>query len=401
MKARLPTVEEALRAALLGWAFTLPISITLAQTLFFGAAVPLAVAAAWKRKIAFRPRACPLFGPVLLFSAVAVAASAWGVRPLHSLMKCHRLLMLAIPFLLGGAFEASLAEARAGASRAEHALAAFGAGVAGLGLYDLVRFPLRMWQGERLYDLGNMRDPQFYMVALCFALARGLRTEQRRERRWASALGVLCVLGVLAHCKRGVWAATLCAVSLVGAVARRYRLLLVAVSAALVLLAVPEARTRLVQARAEWSPRAGGRYVLWTRVAPALLRKYPWGMGLCGVRHEDLARHARYVQPGLNHLHNNFLQVALELGWAGLAAWIYWMGITAASLAVAYRRARQEAPEHAWMALGGLGGFAGLMINGLVEYNFGDSEILMLLGLIMGVSCWLAKRERPEKGAAT
>jgi hypothetical protein len=75
----------------------------------------------------------------------------------------------------------------------------------------------------------------------------------------------------------------------------------------------------------EWSNRQGGRYVLWMDVAPVLLKQYPQGMGLKATRHEDLTRISPRVQPNLDHLHNNVIQVRLELGWAGLLAWLWWM----------------------------------------------------------------------------
>ena len=45
-----------------------------------------------------------------------------------------------------------------------------------------------------------------------------------------------------------------------------------------------------------------------------------------------------------------------------------------------------EGSPLAGIALGSLAAFCGVMLNGVVEYNFGDSEILMLLCALMGIS---------------
>jgi O-antigen ligase len=124
-------------------------------------------------------------------------------------------------------------------------------------------------------------------------------------------------------------------------------------------------------------------------------------MGWYAVTHEDFVPHTEYVQPHLDHLHNNLLQVALETGWLGLAVWLAWMGLTARVLYVAYRRLQPGPSPLSGVAAGGLAAFGGLMLNGLVEYNFGDTEILMLLSFIMGLSAMLYARRPPSAEAGT
>lgn len=78
------------------------------------------------------------------------------------------------------------------------------------------------------------------------------------------------------------------------------------------------------------------------------------------------------------HLHNNALQIAAERGLLGLAAWLWLM----AALAVgAWRVLRAAGPfgtggPEARAALTALAAF---MVMGLFEYNFSDSEVLMIL----------------------
>ena len=86
----------------------------------------------------------------------------------------------------------------------------------------------------------------------------------------------------------------------------------------------------------------------------------------------------------MGHMHSDYLQIALERGVPTLVAWLILMVLYARML----WRAQREVSKKKWIergiALGALGGLAGFMISGIVHYNWGDSEVVMILYLIMG-----------------
>ncbi len=88
----------------------------------------------------------------------------------------------------------------------------------------------------------------------------------------------------------------------------------------------------------------------------------------------------------LGHMHSDYLQIALERGVPALLAWLLVLGTYALTL---WRTRRRIAPED-WIEkgiiLGALGGLLGFMTSGIVHYNWGDSEVVMILYLIMGLS---------------
>lgn len=88
----------------------------------------------------------------------------------------------------------------------------------------------------------------------------------------------------------------------------------------------------------------------------------------------------------MGHMHSDYLQIALERGVPALIAWLILLGAYARML---WRVKRRIPPEH-WIErgviLGGLGGLLGFMSSGLVHYNWGDSEVVMIFYLIMGFS---------------
>ncbi len=341
---------------------------------------------------------CRYFWPAILFLLLAVASVAWSRYPAISAGRVKRLLLISIVFMVGmppvkGSFDP--------AGRAVRLAWAFLFGVLALGVLDAVRVPWFVWRGGDLYDAGNMRDPQFYTAALCLlAAAWNLRAYPGRRGGLALALGI-AAMGLLLHFKRGAWLSALLAVSAVGFFSGRRRIVGVAVLCVAALFVLPQSRDRIAQLSHEWSRTEGGRYTLWTCVAPVAIRKFPQGVGYGAVKHADYRfLYSGYVQPTLNHMHNNLLQVAVELGWAGVGLWVWWMGAALWIMARSWRRLRSLRDPCAWLALGVLGAFCGLLLNGVVEYNFGDSEILMLFFFLMGLSCLLDRRGREADGLA-
>jgi len=96
----------------------------------------------------------------------------------------------------------------------------------------------------------------------------------------------------------------------------------------------------------------------------------------------------------MGHMHSDYLQIALERGVPTLIAWLILLGTYARTL---WRVRRRVAPEN-WIergiVLGALGGLLGFMCSGLVHYNWGDSEVVMMFYLIMGLSLVVEKMTR-------
>jgi O-antigen ligase/polysaccharide polymerase Wzy-like membrane protein/PDZ domain-containing protein len=85
------------------------------------------------------------------------------------------------------------------------------------------------------------------------------------------------------------------------------------------------------------------------------------------------------------HMHSNLLQIALE---RGLPALLVWFGLLFVYARTIWRMLRDKTSldwiEHG-LLLGALGGLVGFFISGLVHYNWGDSEVVMILYFVMGL----------------
>jgi O-antigen ligase len=78
------------------------------------------------------------------------------------------------------------------------------------------------------------------------------------------------------------------------------------------------------------------------------------------------------------HLHNVPMQIAAERGLPALAAWIWMLVMLAIDMA-----RRLKIAETRFLAAAALGCIVAMVAAGMAEYNFGDSEFLMLFLVIM------------------
>jgi len=376
-----PTLEKWLWLGLCAFAVLAPISISLVQPVVYVSSIG-AIYYWFKYRPQLNP-AFPFSRVIILFLAIVVFVSIFGERPETSFKKFNRFIVLLIAWLVPVLIASPIIQNRI---RLERLVVLFVLGTALKAAYDMIRVPAMMAMDVPIFMTGNMRDPQIYMVAICLAVGMIMSGAWTLRYPPVSAGLILVISGMILHFKRGAWAACLCALLVMTITSRKWRPLAVAGLIIGVLCSIPDVRERIGQLKREFDPDGGGRILLWTQVAPALITEHPMGMGWKAVKHEDFLAVTQKVEPKLNHLHNNLLQVTLELGWLGLSVWLFWMASILYIFIRSYKRAITIKPAVAGVALGGLGAFSGLMFNGMVEYNFGDSEIFMLMVLIMGLA---------------
>jgi len=95
------------------------------------------------------------------------------------------------------------------------------------------------------------------------------------------------------------------------------------------------------------------------------------------------------------HLHNVPLQIAAERGLPALGCWLAFVAVALYDLVRGFRR-RELPPVPAAAALAAL---VAMLTAGLFEYNFGDSEFLMLLLLLITLPFAAARRTAPLQAA--
>ncbi|HSD47237.1 MAG TPA: O-antigen ligase family protein [Pyrinomonadaceae bacterium] len=96
----------------------------------------------------------------------------------------------------------------------------------------------------------------------------------------------------------------------------------------------------------------------------------------------------------IGHMHSNLLQIALERGVPALIVWLLLIGVYGWLLIRLVRKTHLS--EARGIALGALGGLAGFFVSGLVHYNWGDSEVVTVFYVIMGLTLVVERSARDQ-----
>ena len=387
-------MEKLIQRGMLLCAFAMPITISVAEPLAF---VLLALWLFMCIKTGCRPCHClsqPFFMLVVLFSVIGLISSIIGLHPAHSVQKCHRFILFGLIFLVPTFFSfggKDRNDPKDGRMFGGYLLLAFILGTSVLAIFDIFRVPIQISGGMKYDHTGNMRDPQLYMVALLFNLSLMGSDSWRKKQSLMLVCLVLSGIGVVIHFKRGVWFSAILTICLLALLKKQRKIIFALVLVVVLALCFPQVREKLRKIVDEaFKKSTGARVALWTEVAPVLIKEHPFGVGFKGTTHQDLLETTdHYIQPGLDHVHNNLLQVAIETGWLGLFVWLIWMGKV---LWIQFRRVFFKGETQLWM-LACFISFLGLMLNGIVEYNFGDTEVMMVMVFIIGITSSLIPRQ--------
>jgi O-Antigen ligase len=259
------------------------------------------------------------------------------------------------------------------------ALALFAAGLAILTL--LQRADLFAIEGKRLVVAG-------LMLAAGFGALRGMEWPSLATGTWLAGLTVgASSWALLISRTRSAWLGAVAGLAVV-AILRAPRLLWLLGAG---LLAVLVTRPTTVMDRLTvFDASSVDRYFMWQAGIDMIAEKPIFGQGPGMI----LQLYPRYRWPGAPnadapHLHDNALQIAAERGLPCLAWWVWWVATALADAYREFRRAR-SAPDDVtgpspWPAAASLAVLTAVLVAGLFEYNFGDSEVLMFTLIVVAL----------------
>ncbi len=332
------------------------------------------------------------------FFAIAVLASATGVDPARSFGKIDKLLWFA-------AIPITATYVAGNYKRIEILLHAFAVGCGVLALQIVAWRPVMAWFANRdavaagnpsdylwsITDLGSMTDGQMLMIGVVamagIILSRHIKISIKHQIiDWA--LLILLVLALVINLKRGSWICTFIIVGLFIAAQMKLRHVLILAAVAISLLALPPVWSRFSDLKQELDVTRGGRIVMWTKIAPPIIKAHPLGIGWRALT-EDIMKEVA-VEQGVciesqrDHLHSNPIQVLVALGWMGLALYLVWIIGALSSGVILMRRHPPKSAERVQMLTVVLM-LSALVLNGLIEYNLGDAELVVPYAIILGI----------------
>ena len=347
------------------------IKLQIAQWAFF-AAVVLWVIVNSREK---RWRDVPAFMlPLLVYAGWTLVSAAASIDPLEGFIDSKQLLLfLMVPVV--ATFARGLT-----ATRVIDVVIAVGSAAA---LYGIVQFNFFGYDTLDNRVVGPLSHWMTFsgvlMLVTGAALARLLYVG--REWVWPAIAVPALVVALFYTQTRNAMVGLVAAVGLLMA-ERNWRLLLVLPVLGLVFFAIaPSAIISRVQSIGDLNDPASRDRVAMLRSGAHMVQDHPiTGVGpnmipVVYAQYRDTTYAVNEVNP---HLDNVPMQIAAERGLPALAIWLWFVFVASRDLWRQLRRGEATA-----VAGAGVAAMVAMLVAGLFEYNFGDSEFLMLfLGLI-------------------
>ena len=363
-------IEHAGYAALVGIAAALQFSIAAAQILLTIAVALWVILLIVRRE---RVEAPAFFLPLLLYAGLTLVSAAFSIDPRTSVIDCKQLvLLLMVPLTYRYATGSRGITLVTVIISCAAISAAFGIIQYGILHYDQLSQRPRGTLGHYMTYSGLL------MLVICVAIARILFLTWGRA--WAALVMPALAVAVALTSTRSAAVGVCIATALLFAL-KDFRLFAIAPVVAAVFFAfAPQMIMQRFQSIFDAKDPTRLDRVAMLREGGRMIASHPLvgvGPNMVEKRYEEF-RGPDAVNKTNPHLHNNIVQIAAERGLPALAMWLWFIVAVALDLIQRFR-----AGPHAFLSAAALASLAALLTAGLFEYNFGDSEVLMLFLMLV------------------
>lgn len=364
-RVRPQILERAAFWSLCGFVAALQVSIAAAQILL---AVTLLLWVALLITGRERFEAPRLFWPLVAYAGMTLVSVAFSSLPAESLVDSKQLLLfLIVPAVY------RLARGK-GALTLVTVIISVGAASAAYGIvqYGILEYDYlgRRPQGALTH---YMTYSGLLMLVACAAAARILY--RREDRTWAALIMPALLVALALTFTRSAWVGACVGIALLLVLKDLRLLAALPVVAALFFGLAPSRVTDRLYSMFDLNDPTNRDRLAMMRSGSRMIRDHP----LVGVG-PDMVKHvyAQYRDPNavqqVNfHLHNVPIQIAAERGLPALAIWIWF--VVGVCVDLVGRLRKNRCPS---LPAGGLAAVAAMLAAGFFEYNFGDSEFLMM-----------------------
>jgi len=360
-----PRLERVTAVLLLGFVAALQASIAVAHILL------TAMLLSWVL-LRLRERTWPsvpaFFTPLAVYAALTLVSSVFSADPAASLIDSKQLVLLAI---VPAVYDVARGPR---AATAVDVIITVGAASA---VFGIIQYGVLHYDNLGQRPQGTLTHYMTYsgVLMLVIAAAAARLVFGSRDRIWPALVMPALVVALALTFTRNAWIGACVAVGLL-LVLKDFRLsgLLPVVLALLFVLAPQGLVRRLTSTFDAQDPANQDRFAM-IEVGALMVRDHPLtGVGPNMVPQMYEQYRPDYAVNDTNpHLHNVPLQIAAERGLPALAVWLWFVAAVSVALLRLFRRRLQPV-----LASAALASTAAMLAAGLFEYNFGDSEFLML-----------------------
>jgi O-antigen ligase len=375
-----PGLDRLTTVLLLGFVGATQLSIAVAQILL-GALLVCWIVGLVRDK--GRPTAPTFFTALLAYAGITLISTIFSVAPLESFIDDRQLLLFVIVPLVY-----DLARGQR-ATMATDVIITVGAAAAA---YGIVQYGMLHFDSLGQRPRGTLGHYMTYSgtLMLVIGVAASRLVFGTRDRVWPALVMPALVVALSLTLTRSAWVGACVAVGVLF-ILKDLRLLgLLPVVAALFFALAPDSVTNRMMSMFDLRDPSNRDRLAMARTGGAMVRDFP----LTGVGPAMIPKlYTQYRDPdavqAMNpHLHNVPLQIAAERGLPALLTWIGFVVVLSHSLFRLFRTEREPT-----MAAGGLAAIAGMLSAGMFEYNFGDSEFLMLFLVLVTLPFAAARRD--------
>jgi O-antigen ligase len=360
-----PTLERVTFTLLLCFVASLQISIAVANVLL------TALLACWLTGLVREhrgPTLPPAFWPLIGYGAITLVVSAFSLDPRTSLIDDKQLVLFAIvPAVY------SLARGERAALVID-VIVSVGAASAAFGI---IQYGLLHYDNLGRRPEGAMSHYMTYsgllMLVICAAVGR--LVFGHRGRTWPALVMPALVVALALTLGRSAWIGASAGVAVLFALKDLRLTALLPVLVFVLFVVAPGTVTSRARSIFDVQDPTNQDRLAMIEIGAKIIRDHP----LTGVGPNMIPRVYEQYRPdyAVNatnpHLHNVPLQIGAERGIPALFVWIWFI----AALAVAHLRLFRSLSDRV-SAAAGLAAVVAMLAAGLFEYNFGDSEFLML-----------------------
>jgi O-antigen ligase len=315
------------------------------------------------------PAAPPFFTALLAYAGLSLVSVVFSLDARVSLIDSKQLLLFVVVPLVYDVARRERASTVVDVILAIGAMSAVYGIVVQYGLlqHDSLSLRVRGWMSHYMTYSGEL------MLVLCAAAARVVWGS--RDRTWPALVVPALVVAISLTLTRSAWVGMCAGVGLLFVMKDLRLALVVPVAVALLYVAAPDRISERMGSTVDITDPSNRDRLAMAQAGAGMIQDFP----LTGVGPDMVGRlYPEYrppiaVQQNNPHLHNVPLQIAAERGLPALAVWLVFIGVLATGLLRVFRTATDRT-----LAAGGLAAIAAMLAAGMFEYNFGDSEFLML-----------------------